>query len=197
MGKITELLPSGGRFMTKDDVPDPRKFTIRAFDWVELDDDELKPMVIFKELDKPMVLNRTNLELLAQCVGDDTDAAIGKVITVWHDPTVMMSGKRVGGLRIKPHYVEPFRSWPRKDAPVNAEPAPWPDAEPAKEWIDDTTLARLQQGLVLSGRTEDQLCERLGVQSLSGIKASQGREAIRIVAEWWNQTHNREPEIEP
>lgn len=63
---------------------------------------ELKWMVRFKEFNKPMVLNTTNIQLIAQATGsDDTDDWIGKTVVLYDDPNVSYGGKLTGGLRIK------------------------------------------------------------------------------------------------
>lgn len=63
---------------------------------------ELKWMIRFKEFGKPMVLNTTNIQLIAQATGsDDTDDWIGKQVILYDDPNVSYGGKLTGGLRIK------------------------------------------------------------------------------------------------
>lgn len=63
---------------------------------------DLKWMVRFKEFPKPMVLNSTNIQLIAQATGaDDTDDWIGRQVLLYDDPNVSFGGKLVGGLRIK------------------------------------------------------------------------------------------------
>jgi hypothetical protein len=68
------------------------------------DDEEpdMKWMIRFKEFSKPMVLNTTNIQLIAQATGsDDTDDWIGKEVILYDDPNVSFGGKLVGGLRVK------------------------------------------------------------------------------------------------
>lgn len=63
--------------------------------------EELKWMIKFSEMKKPMVLNSTNIQILANVCGDDTDDWIGKEIILYVDPNVSFGGKVTGGLRIK------------------------------------------------------------------------------------------------
>ena len=64
---------------------------------------ENKWVVYFNEFpDKGMVLNTTNINLLAKaCGSDDTDDWPGKEVVVYVDPNVGFGGKTTGGLRIK------------------------------------------------------------------------------------------------
>jgi len=56
----------------------------------------------FEEDVKPMVLNRTNAQLVAVATGAKVAGeARGKRIVVFNDPTVSFGGKITGGLRIK------------------------------------------------------------------------------------------------
>lgn len=61
-----------------------------------------KLVAYFEELDQALVLNKSNLGILEELFGsDDTDDYVGKKVVLYFDPTVMYSGKRVGGIRIK------------------------------------------------------------------------------------------------
>jgi hypothetical protein len=54
---------------------------------------------------KPMLLNRTNIQLLELAVGGTSpEDYLGKTIEVWHDPSITNpGGQMVGGIRIRPH----------------------------------------------------------------------------------------------
>lgn len=101
-----QLVPSNSKFLTKDDVgEDGLVLTIKGFRMETLkgDDSEEDKMVLhFTEDVKPMVLNRTNAQLVGVCTGAKTAGeARGKQIVVYNDPTVSFGGKITGGLRIK------------------------------------------------------------------------------------------------
>lgn len=51
---------------------------------------------------KPMLANRTNLRILSSLFGPNTGAWAGKVVNVYHDPSVQYGGKLVGGIRVRP-----------------------------------------------------------------------------------------------
>lgn len=63
---------------------------------------EMKWAAKFQEFKKPMVLNSTNLQLLAKaCESEESDDWIGKKVVIYADPNVSFGGKLVGGLRVK------------------------------------------------------------------------------------------------
>lgn len=103
-----QLVPSESKYLRKDDVgEDGVILTIRGFkvDQIKTDDGGMEDKIIlhFVEPDmKPMVLNKTNSQLLSVCTGAKTAGeAKGKKIVVYNDPTVSYGGRVTGGLRIK------------------------------------------------------------------------------------------------
>lgn len=63
---------------------------------------EHKWCLTFHELDKPLVLNSTNIQICEQvCGSDDTDHWVGKRIVLYTDPNVSYQGKLVGGIRVR------------------------------------------------------------------------------------------------
>lgn len=63
---------------------------------------EMKWAMKFQEFKKPMILNSTNLQLLAKaCGSEESDDWVGKKIVIYADPNVSFGGKLVGGLRVK------------------------------------------------------------------------------------------------
>jgi hypothetical protein len=62
----------------------------------------MKYALYFEELEKPMVLNSTNGQLIAKIVGsDETDEWAGKQIVLYHDPNISFQGRLVGGIRVR------------------------------------------------------------------------------------------------
>jgi hypothetical protein len=101
-----QLVPSKSKYLTKDDVgEDGVILTIKGFrmETLESDDGNEDKMVLhFVEDVKPMVLNRTNAQLVSVATGAKIAGdAKGKQIVVFNDPTVSFGGKITGGLRIK------------------------------------------------------------------------------------------------
>jgi len=101
-----QLVPSKSKYLTKDDVgEDGMILTIKGVRMETLESDEGnedKVVLHFQENVKPMVLNRTNAQLIAVATGAKTAGeAKGKKIVVFNDPTVSFGGKITGGLRIR------------------------------------------------------------------------------------------------
>lgn len=85
--------------------------------------EELRWCISFLETDKPMVLNSTNGQLIAQITkSDDTDTWPGHKIVVYDDPSVSFGGKLVGGIRVRAPRNQPAQA-PKPVAP----PAPVDD----------------------------------------------------------------------
>lgn len=60
------------------------------------------PTVRFKGKQKQLVLRTSaNRKTLVRLFGSDTRQWIGKTVRLFHDPTVKMAGKAVGGIRIR------------------------------------------------------------------------------------------------
>lgn len=75
----------------------------------------------FTEPVKPLVLKSTNAQIIASFLGsDETDNWMGRKIVLYHDPSVSMRGKVVGGIRARA---------PRGAASA-ANPVPRPQALP-------------------------------------------------------------------
>jgi hypothetical protein len=101
-----QLVPSNSKYLSKADVgEDGIVLTIKGFRMETLESDdgnEEKTVMHFIEDFKPMVLNRTNAQLVGVCTGAKTAGeAKGKQIVVFNDPTIAFGGKITGGLRIK------------------------------------------------------------------------------------------------
>lgn len=105
MAKISEMLPSS--YLKQSDF-DENGFIVTVANIEEKnvaradEPAEMKWIVTFKEYEKGMVLNSTNIQALAKaCGSDDTDDWAGKEVIVYVDPNVGYGGKTTGGLRIK------------------------------------------------------------------------------------------------
>ena len=101
-----DLVPSKSRYLSKSDVgEDGIVLTIKGFrmETIEGDSgDEEKMVLHFTEAVKPMVINRTNAQLLGVATGCKTAGeSKGKQIVVWFDPSIGFGGKITGGLRIR------------------------------------------------------------------------------------------------
>lgn len=105
MPKIGEMIES--KYLKKEDIHEGEAVvTVAGVKQgnIAMDDQpqELKWMIKFQEFAKPMVLNSTNIQLLAKaCGSDDTDEWTGKKVVLYVDDNVSFGGKLVGGLRIR------------------------------------------------------------------------------------------------
>lgn len=100
------LVPSNSKYLSKGDVgEDGLILTIKGFRMETLksdEGDEDKMVMHFVENVKPMVVNRTNAQLIGIATGArNVGESKGKQIVVYNDPTVGFGGKVTGGLRIK------------------------------------------------------------------------------------------------
>lgn len=80
------------------------------------------------EGEKELLLNATNRAVLAAAFGKQPEAWIGKEIGVYFDPTVVMGGKAVGGVRVKPLVAAPsFEDAPKTHTlePATADDIPF------------------------------------------------------------------------
>ena len=83
--------------------------------------EELKWCCFFNELEKPMVLNSTNVQLIAQITKqENTDNWTGWKIVLFNDPSVSYSGKMIGGIRVR----APRGQAAKHAAPVQSATAP-------------------------------------------------------------------------
>lgn len=64
---------------------------------------DMKWAIRFKEFDKPMVLNKTNIKRLEKALGDETDNWPGKQVVLFVDE-VDYQGDLVPAIRIKAHH---------------------------------------------------------------------------------------------
>jgi hypothetical protein len=118
--------------LTKDDFPSPALATITGLQQAVLQGEngsETKWTASFAEFDRSLVLNKTNVRLLATFLGNDTVNWTGKKIVIFNDPTVSFGGRTVGGIRVR----APKQAPQTKSAPAPAAPAP---TEPAGAFDD-------------------------------------------------------------
>jgi hypothetical protein len=100
--KASDFTKGNSQYVKADDVKQgPQKFTIESVEAAETPDGKPALQLVFTG-GKKLTLNKTNARIIAGMVGDDTDTWLGKKVVVSFDPTVMFSGKMVGGLRVRP-----------------------------------------------------------------------------------------------
>ena len=132
-------------YLGKKELANPIRATIETVYMDEMNDGKTEPVMSFTDRGiKPMVLNVTNRCALRDAYGDECDGWRGKSVEIYHDPSVMHKGQRVGGSRVR-----------IPSGPAPAQPAPSPAAPGA--W----TFAQAVDAVVLAGGTADMLKSQL------------------------------------
>jgi len=116
--KINQMKES--KYISQGDVEGGKVVTVSKLDQENVaaadKPEEIKWILHFKEFQKPLVLNWTNIQLMAVCTGsEDSDDWTGKKVELYVDPTISFGGKIVGGVRIRQA---------SKDAKPTENPAP-------------------------------------------------------------------------
>lgn len=120
---IAELKES--KFLKKEDCGTGILVTIRSVEQMNVAKEgapqELKWTISFDEVEKPMVLNSTNGQIIAQITkSEESDNWPGHKIVLYHDPNIAFGGKLVGGIRVRAPKNQP------KPSPVAGAPTPKP-----------------------------------------------------------------------
>jgi hypothetical protein len=95
-----------GEFISAKEIGDRRPtFTIAKIGTVKMDDEKKrkeidKAVIWFKEIDRGFVFSKTAGHALAAMFGKDDNDWIGKRVTLYADPDVMLGGDQVGGIRV-------------------------------------------------------------------------------------------------
>lgn len=82
-----------------------------------------KPIVYFRGARKPLALNKTNAKTIAALYGNDTDAWVGKKVTLYASKTSFGNEQDIDCVRIRPK--EPTGKG--EDLPTRAPPIDHPD----------------------------------------------------------------------
>lgn len=113
MPNINDMVQS--KYLKQADVPDPVIVTVQGVKQVNMakegDAPEMKWAIKFVEIDKPMILNSTNIHVAAKIFNsDNTDAWKGKELVLFTDPNVSFGGQVVGGLRFRGQEKAPVKA---------------------------------------------------------------------------------------
>lgn len=133
MPTLSEMRVS--KFLKKEDCDPPILLTIDGVSQQNVamrgDPEELKWSLSFIEVEKPMVLNSVNGQLIAAaCGSENTDDWLGKKIVLYNDPTISFGGKVIGGIRCRAPRIKAGPA-PAAQPLTRAPAAPAPVAAPA------------------------------------------------------------------
>ena len=125
---VSELKQS--KFLTKNDVMPPVLVTMREVTPVNVAQEGAEPdnkfALHFDELEKPLVLNSTNGQIIAAITGSqESEGWAGKKIVLYNDPNISFGGKLTGGIRCRAPKNAPVTTTALQDAKQGA-PAPAP-----------------------------------------------------------------------
>jgi hypothetical protein len=130
-------------FLTKHDVGKGTLVTIKGDVFQqnvakEGAPEEHKYCIAFDELEKPMVLNSTNAQLIAQITGSqESENWNGHKLVLYEDPSISFGGKLVGGIRVRAPRQPTTRPVPSGIRPPAPKPVPRPEPEPELESLPD------------------------------------------------------------
>ena len=104
MPSVDDLTVS--KYLKQNDVEPAVDVTISGYDQVNMakqgEPAEMKWVLNFEELEKPLTLNSTNGNLIEACTGTrDFNGWIGKRIQLYCDPLISFGGKVTGGIRVR------------------------------------------------------------------------------------------------
>jgi hypothetical protein len=157
MPSLNDLKQS--KFLKQSDVPKPLIVTIYSYGEVNVAkegaEEDMKWALNFKELSKPLILNSTNGQIIAEIAGtDDFDGWLGTKVVLYTDPNVMYAGKRVGGLRIRAPRTAQI-------APPLGKPADNADAvaKARQAKLDEVERTRQAMAAKLRGDAADEAAE--------------------------------------
>ncbi len=117
-------------FLKKEDCEPPVLVTMREVTQENVAKEgapqEMKWALHFDEVDKPMILNSTNGQIIAKITGsEETEDWTGHKVVLYHDPNVSFGGKLIGGIRARA---------PKKNG---AKPSKAPPVETGEEFEAD------------------------------------------------------------
>ena len=132
MPRVSDIYKSS--YLRAADVEEPLTVTIKSASLEELGEDKDEKIVVtFKELDRGLVLNRTNADYISMiCESDDTEDWPGTRLGLFVQP-VSFKGKLVDSIRVtKPQHLKAADDMakktvskaPRKQKAVAAAAAP-------------------------------------------------------------------------
>jgi hypothetical protein len=134
---IGEVYQSSSDFLKADDIgTNMWTVTIKDIGMKDFDDGSRKLLVQFVELDKGLVLNKTNADTIGALYGTNTDGWINRQVMLMTMP-VDYQGKKVNAIRVRApaqQQAMPQRTSP--NAPLNGPQPALNGPQPARQFDD-------------------------------------------------------------
>lgn len=138
------------KFLTRAEVGKGTLLTIREITEENVAKEgapeEFKYILYFDELEKGLVINSTNGQLIGSFLGEETNDWTGHKVVLYDDPSISFGGKLVGGIRVRqPRLQAATRTPPPQPAPAQVHrpqlftrPAPpQPPMQPPPEYLPE------------------------------------------------------------
>jgi len=134
--KISQAYPT--KFLSAADIEDLEGPVVMGEVVMEdMNDGSRKPVLYFQNLDKGLVLNKTNGNTISAVYGDDTDEWAGHKVQLISVP-VEFQGKMVDGIRVRAKQQKQSQPKPAAYGEAKARVSSGkPMEEGSKEMIDD------------------------------------------------------------
>lgn len=135
-----------------------------------------KGVVMFREIERGWVMNRTNVECLKAMFGPDTEGWVGKRVTLGTEPTKTGPGIRaVGSPDIDREVIAEWT--PPRQRKVTKRLVPTGERPRQNQPPTDPLLAAITDAMRKRGWTKDEVGSILGVEKAADVPADQ-RDAI-------------------
>lgn len=133
-----------GSYLKQEDVPEPAVVTISGAGEESLEENERPKLILyFKELEKGLVCNKTNINMLiSMCGDDDTDRWINSQVLLYVDKSITFGSKRVGGIRVGPVSGTIPAAPQTKETPLSLEEETGPLLAASKEMQEEDKRER-------------------------------------------------------
>lgn len=131
----------GSRFLGVVDIGNKKIRTkiskIRMQDVKDLDTGKSRkrPVVYFENIDKPLILIKTNKDTLVEAFGKAPAGWLNATVGILVDPDVTFGGKKTGGVRLR--VLLPPAAAAKPTAKQAPQPATKPSAAAASEWPEE------------------------------------------------------------
>jgi len=129
------------KFLTKNDVMPPVLVTIDHEEEVNVAKEGAEPeyrwALWFRELEKPLILNSTNGQIIAAITGsEESHGWHGHQVVLYNDPNISFGGKLTGGIRVRANETT-APVVPQKLAPKNSTAESFPKDHNLQEQADE------------------------------------------------------------